>query len=71
MILLMGVPTGARIGHVNSILSNAGNCAVLVILIALTDVILTGGVVLHDGALQPDGLKDGVKSVKHGLLTVV
>jgi hypothetical protein len=68
---LIGVPTGARINQVNSIESKAGNTADLVILIAFTEVISIGGVVVHEGVEHPPGFVAGLKSFKQGLEVVV
>jgi hypothetical protein len=62
MIIFEGVPTGTRIGHENTILSNAGNTVERVILIDFTLVISTGGVKLQTGVLQLGGFTEGVKS---------
>jgi hypothetical protein len=59
---LEGVPTGTRIGHVNTILSNAGKLDDLTILIAVTLLMSEGGVVVQTGAEQPVGFTAGEKS---------
>jgi hypothetical protein len=67
-----GVPIGALICQINSILSKTGKGTFLVIFKAFTLVISKGGVMVQTGTLQPGWLVILVKSLaKQGLLVVV